>query len=128
MEWQDNYNVGITSIDKQHQKLFHMINKLEKSMNSDTVCHTMGEILKDLVDYVKFHFEDEEKIMSRIGYPELEQQKTKHKELIDRVVNILQDLKHGENVESVDLYVFLKNWFVGHILEEDKKIGDYFFQ
>ena len=125
MEWRDDYSVGITSIDEQHQKLCIMISKLEKSVKPNDACQVMGEVLKDLVEYVKFHFQDEEKVMSRIGYPELKQQKDKHKELVGQVVNILLDLKNGITIERNELYFFLKNWLVHHILEEDKKIGDY---
>lgn len=28
VHWEDNYSIGIRSIDKQHRKLFNLVNKL----------------------------------------------------------------------------------------------------
>lgn len=128
MKWQDDYNTGITSIDEQHQNLCDMLNELEKSMNSDNVYQVMGKILKELVEYVKFHFQDEEKVMSRISYPELEEHKRIHKDLVDQIVKILLDMKNGKELEAVELNIFLKKWLLDHILQEDKKISNYFHQ
>ena len=128
MKWQDDYNTGIASIDEQHQKLCDMLNELEKSMNSDNVYQVMGKILKELVEYVKFHFQDEEKVMSRIAYPKLAEHKRIHKDLVDQIVKILLDMKNGKELEAVELNIFLKKWLLNHILQEDKKFSDYFHQ
>ena len=128
MKWQNDYNTGITSIDEQHQELCNMLNKLEEKMNSDDINQVMGMILKGLVEYVKFHFQDEEKIMSRIFYPKLEQHKKIHKDLVDQIVKILLDMKNGKEIEAVELHTFLKRWLRDHILEEDKKIGNHFYR
>ena len=128
MKWKNDYNTGITSIDEQHQKLCNMLVELEDNMNSDNINQVMGMILKGLVEYVKFHFQDEEKLMSLICYPELEQHKKIHKDLVDQIVKILIDMKNGKEIEAVKLHAFLKRWLMDHILEEDKKIGNYFYQ
>lgn len=128
MKWQDDYNTGIASIDEQHQKLCDMLNELEECMNSDNVYQVMGKILKELVEYVKFHFQDEEKVMSRIAYPKLAEHKRIHKDLVDQIVKILLDMKNGKELEAVELNIFLKKWLLNHILQEDKKFSDYFHQ
>ena len=128
MEWLNSYNTGITSIDEQHQILCDMVNKLEESLDSGEVFNVIREILHGLVEYVKIHFHDEEKIMSRISYPELERHKKIHKDLVDQVVQILLDIKNGKEINAEELHAFLKKWLLDHILEEDKKIGEFFFK
>ena len=128
MEWQKDYNTGITSIDEQHQKLCHMTSKLDAAMDSDEVNQMMGQILKELVEYVKFHFTDEEKIMKNLSFPDLERHKKLHKDLVTQVANILVDIKNGKDISALELVVFLQKWLIGHIVGEDKKIGDYFYR
>jgi len=126
MKWKKDYNTGITSIDEQHQELCYMISKLDAAMDSDEVNQIMGKVLKELVEYVKFHFNDEEETMSRISYPDLEHHKELHKDLVNQVVNILVDIKNGKDISALELEVFLQQWLIDHILGEDKKIKDYY--
>ena len=127
MNWQNNYNIGIASIDEQHQKLCCLITELEKSKVCQEYYHAMSKVIKDLVDYARVHFKDEEKVMSRIGYTYLDHHKILHKQLINQIVTILNDIKCGKTIECNDLYFFLKTWLVDHILIEDKKIADFLF-
>ena len=126
MKWQKDYNIGITVIDEQHRKLCSMLTNLETSIESDNVYQVMGEILKELVQYTKSHFREEERVMQRISYPDFEKHKKLHKDLVDEIVTILVDLKHGKEISAFELITFLQKWLRDHILGEDKKIGEYF--
>ncbi len=127
MDWSKDYEIGIKVVDQQHEKLLNMINKLEGSIGKENVLKVMGDILRDLVDYVKFHFQDEEKVMKRISYPDLERHKKLHEELVDQVTEILIKIKKGEVITASELMGFLQRWLLDHIMAEDKKIGEFFF-
>ena len=126
MKWQKDYNIGITVVDEQHEKLCSMLTDLETSIKSDDVYQAMGDILKELVQYTKYHFEEEEKVMQRISYPDFEEHKKLHKDLVNEIVTILVDLKNGKEISAFELKEFLQKWLMDHILVEDKKIGEYF--
>jgi len=126
MKWQKDYNIGITVVDEQHEKLCGMLTNLETSINSDDVYLAMRDILKALVEYTKYHFEEEEKLMQRISYPDFERHKKLHKDLVDEIVTILVDLKNGKEISVFELKTFLQKWLMDHILVEDKMIGEYF--
>jgi hemerythrin-like metal-binding protein len=126
MKWQKDYNIGITVVDEQHKKLCSMLTNLENSINSDDVYQVMGDILKELVQYTKYHFEEEEKVMQRISYPDFEKHKKLHKDLVNEISIILLDLKNGKKINAFELKTFLQKWLIDHILGEDKKIGEYF--
>ena len=126
MKWQKDYNIGITVVDEQHEKLCSMLTNLETSIKSDDVYQAMGDILKELVQYTKYHFEEEEKVMQRISYPDFEKHKKLHKNLVNEIVTILVDLKNGKEISASELKTFLQKWLMDHILVEDKKIGEYF--
>jgi len=128
MRWESDYEIGIVAIDQQHKKLVEMIKILENATQGvDQMTQETGIILKELVEYVKNHFSDEEQVMKKISYPEYSNHKKKHKELVDEVRGILISLKNGAYISNTALLQFLKKWLLEHILMEDKKIGDYLF-
>lgn len=126
MEWKKEFETGVKSIDHEHHKLVTMITKLQNSLKDGFVTQMTGQIIKEIVEYTKEHFASEELVMEKIHYPELDEHKKMHRNLIDHVVEMLKGLKVGEQVTSLDLIDFLKNWLRDHILKEDKKIGEYY--
>ena len=67
--------------------------------------------------------------MERIAYPGLDKQKRAHAAFVERLVEI--DLTDMDNIDAnqqeylLNLIRFLASWLSGHILGEDKKIGEY---
>ena len=77
--WLDEYNIGVESIDKEHQRLFKIINKLfafsdEEKKNQ----RTCQEGVKFFKGHAMKHFADEEAYMESIQYEGLEQHRKLH--------------------------------------------------
>jgi len=85
IQWKDEYNVGIDSIDQQHRKLVNLINQLQTAVDYSTGEEFEREALDELVDYTLTHFGYEEGLMEKYGYPEFEPHKAQHKEMIAKV-------------------------------------------
>ncbi|MFH0728510.1 MAG: bacteriohemerythrin [Pseudomonadota bacterium] len=125
MEWKSEYGIGVDSVDKQHRQLVEMISRLEASSSTDAKNKEMGNALKFLVDYTNQHFSDEEALMIKVNFPEHARHKTLHKNFFQKVMEVLLRVKKGESISPPELIDFLSNWLADHILEEDKKIGDF---
>ncbi len=123
LEWYDSYSVRVDEIDRQHKQLVAMINRLHESISQNRVDETIGQVLIELVDYTKRHFADEEHLMIRIGYPELQQHRAHHDDLRRRLAEILKRLRDNDRLTIFELLGFMRAWLVDHILKEDKKIG-----
>ena len=86
-------------------------------------------LLTQLREYTEFHFHDEEALMERIHYPEIEAQKRAHTAFVERLVEIdLSDLDNMDDNQQdylINLVDFLLSWLSNHILGSDKKIGEY---
>ena len=123
MEWKKEYDIGIDSIDTQHRKLVDTISRLEACITTDAQNKEMGRALKFLVEYTHTHFSDEESYMQKVSYPAFERQKTLHKEFTQRLVDVLLKLKNEGIIQPQELIDFLMDWWVNHILDEDKKIA-----
>ncbi len=125
MKWQNSFSTGIRKIDEEHKILVEMLNDLETSMYSDREDKVLASVLRNLVDYVKFHFKSEEEVMKKIGFPDLQRHRKLHKNLVHEVATILVDLKNGRAWSVPELVAFLQHWLLEHILGEDLKIGQY---
>ncbi len=125
MEWKNSFSTGIKKVDDEHKILVNMIDRLEQAMNKGESEEVMGYVLKNLVDYAKFHFKSEEKIMANIGFPGLNRHRVLHKDLVNEIAGILIDLKKDRMWTIPELVGFLHHWLVDHIIGEDREIGRY---
>ncbi len=64
-EWSDDYSVGVAGMDRHHQKIFDMLNRLHAAMLQGKAVDMIGNIIRELLDYTKYHFGEEEKLMER---------------------------------------------------------------
>lgn len=121
IKWDDKYSVKNEKIDNQHKKLVALINKLNAAMLLGQSKNIIEEIIAELADYTVTHFTDEEKHMESIGYSDLENHKKIHKNFVNQVLKVQNDIKSGKSTVSIELIDFLKQWLVEHIMETDKK-------
>jgi len=78
-----------------------------------------------LLTYTKIHFSAEERLMREHGYPQLADHKRLHDQLMDKVIQMNDKVRSGRMVPSVSLGTFLKDWLLTHILQQDKKYGEF---
>lgn len=128
MDWKKEYSIGINEIDSQHMSLVDMITRLEKCEKGKNVTSEMRKVIFEIVEYTKYHFKSEEEFMLKIRYPRRGLHKILHEELIDKVIAVLHNLKDGKELSSEDLLEFLRAWLKDHIIQEDLKIGKYYFE
>lgn len=80
----------------------------------------------DLIDSTIRHFHDEECLMAETGYPEIEQHKRKHRDLVDSTLKFRKQLAlYGEE----ELTDWFHHWPFPHILAHirfaDHQLADY---
>lgn len=121
MSWNTNLNTNIKIIDEQHRKLMNLINELHRAMALKKNNTVFNEILESMISYTKTHFNDEENLLNKHGYPDELAHKEIHRALVSKVLTLQDKLKSGEVMVSIDLMTFLKSWLVNHIMKEDKR-------
>lgn len=124
--WEDRFNIGVESIDKEHKKLFSILNKLfdfgKQEEKSQWVCQ---ESIKYFRDHALQHFTDEEEYMKSINYDGLEMHARIHKNFRERTLPALErELEQtGYSEESVSHFLGVcAGWLIGHTLMEDHAI------
>jgi methyl-accepting chemotaxis protein len=119
IQWNERFNTGISAVDKQHFRLVALINKLFKIIQDGSDRIQVGAIADELLDYTITHFQFEEELMDKMGYPGIEEHKTMHQKFAAKVADVLNGIKQGKQVNSSDLFGFLKGWLINHIEKQD---------
>ena len=124
--WKDEYSVFNTEIDKQHKKLFDIINEIIDKGESNVHSEIITDTFLNLIKYSEYHFKEEEKYMIKFNYPEFSSHKHEHKEFIKKIS--LFSIRAMNNDEKVPMEIvnFLNSWIVDHVLNSDFKLRSLF--
>ena len=124
--WKEEFNIGVDAIDKEHQRLFSIINRLfllrHEEQKSGKACE---EGIRYFYEHAIRHFTDEENYMELIGYKNLKMHKQIHKDFRDRTLPVLEgELKRSNySPEAVDHFLAVcAGWLIGHTTTEDLAI------
>lgn len=121
--WKDEFNIGVEAIDKEHQRLFSIINRifaLRKEENKSSKACEEG--IRYFYEHAIRHFTDEENYMELIGYKNLKMHKRLHKNFRDKTLPVLEgELKRTNySREAMDHFLAVcAGWLIGHTMTED---------
>lgn len=126
LTWNERYNIGVELIDREHEKLFHILNKLYKIGRQKEKSHwACQEAVKYFKDHTIQHFTDEEDYMESVAYAGLKTHKRIHKNFRERTLPALElELEKTNYSENSISHFFgvCAGWLVGHTLIEDRLI------
>jgi hemerythrin-like metal-binding protein len=125
VEWNDSFSVGNEQIDSQHKEMFGLLNTLYELFQEGHSGKGMGEIIRKVRHYAKHHFACEETLMAECGYPQLDEHKKAHKAFTRRIDQFSKRAKKPEEDVTHDLFLYLKDWWLDHVTEMDKKYAPY---
>lgn len=120
IEWSSELSVNVPSIDEQHRKLVNMINALNYAMEDGLTDEALRNIFDGLLLYTHKHFEYEEELLMRTGFPATAAHQREHDALRERVKGLQQRVASGEMVLGVEVMDFLRDWLVNHIMGSDR--------
>jgi voltage-gated potassium channel len=121
-KWESFMSVGVLSLDKDHQHLVNLINKIENAVKNKESRRVINQVFDEMFEYVLIHFKHEEILFEELNYPGLELHKKIHNELLLKVKDL--DSKRAF-IRPESIISFLKSWIKHHIMEDDKKYSDY---
>jgi hemerythrin-like metal-binding protein len=126
--WDSSWNIGHAEIDTQHQKWIEILNRLQRSVfcrNDKDINEVQRNTLKEILDYTRYHFDSEEKLMKATSYPDSYNHWRLHKDFDNLVYEKNRALAEGAIILNSELLSLMKNWLLQHIQVEDQKFGCY---
>lgn len=127
--WSEKMSVHVDYIDQQHKKIIELINEVDriyelKKSGQEISLSSLEKVIDELVLYTQQHFADEEEILERHSYRELERHKEIHRHLVSQVEALRTKFKDlGLEVVPI-LLKFLNVWLKEHILGIDMRYSN----
>jgi hemerythrin-like metal-binding protein len=125
------YLLNVAEIDNQHRELANRLNNAikhctgKKKDEKKFYFETMGKA----IDFLKEHFETEEKILSKTKYEDTEKHKLAHKKILDDIIKMNDDIEN--NKVELDLFyvtAFIRETVMKHIKTYDIIAKKYFIE
>ena len=125
IKWRDSYSVGVEQFDNEHHKLVELINRMFIILRDKEDIMAVSDAVARLIDYTEFHFASEESALEQTDFPNLAAHKQLHAVLVRDITDFQQKILAEESDVGPEFYRFLRDWLLGHILEEDKQYTQY---
>ncbi|MBA3005940.1 MAG: bacteriohemerythrin [Proteobacteria bacterium] len=125
IKWRAAYATGISSMDIQHQKLIGLINKMYTVLRNEEPDSSIQGVLDEMAEYAESHLKDEETILESNDYPDFANHLAIHKSYLDKLKVLMTEWQNEDKAAAMDIYTFLRQWWMGHIVTEDQKYGEF---
>jgi hemerythrin len=125
IEWNDAFSVGNQQLDDHHKKFFSIINTLHDAMKNGEEEKILLMVLKEIQQYVQYHFKAEESLMRIYSYPNYATHKAQHEEALQKVNKFILEYDRHEDKLAIEVLNFLSDLLQNHILQEDRKYIPY---
>ncbi len=119
MCWDESMSVGVASIDKQHQFLINLINRVHYAIEAYRPRDIVDALLA-MKSYAEVHFDEEEKLMEEAGYPDLEKHRRIHHSFFHKTESFLSELEESPLAICTETGHYLTRWLMDHIKGEDR--------
>jgi len=127
IEWSESYSIGIKMIDDQHKGLLDIVNDLYSHSTGDETEERFyfTDVIHQAVQYIKNHFQVEEKLLLAAKYPDYAEHKKAHDQFTLMVVTSAKDFEAGKRLVLEKFAHFLKDWILSHIALMDQEYATY---
>lgn len=127
LTWNPSFEIGIPAIDEEHRAIVENFEKLYLLMINGQGHEFYAELLDFLTHYIDTHFANEEAFQKSIGYDRMDQHMKRHQFFREKILGLIEEQKSPiSNADLIKLNLFIKDWLIQHILNEDKKLGDFY--
>lgn len=124
--WDKCFFTGLTEVDAQHHQLIDLINDfgdlLTRSGGTEIDNDNLEAVFQKLAAYARYHFAEEESLMSRAGLDprHIQQHCRAHATFLAEVTQMHSGISSGNPGAATFLLKFLTHWLAYHILGMDQ--------
>ncbi len=125
IEWSDGLEINVPEIDQQHRQYVTLMNDLHQAVEARQEKAALIAIVARMVNHGERQFVDEEALMYRVGYPQLQAHRTAHRRHLDRVLEFKSEIQKSGATSAQEMLLYLKNWVITHFQHEDNGYGQF---
>ncbi|MDN5351472.1 MAG: hemerythrin [Clostridiales bacterium] len=133
IEWEQQYELGIKSIDDQHKELVRLAGRLSdlliNAVEGEDIYDEMVEILNALTDYTVYHFKYEEDLFEKYDFALKTAHVEEHHKLVSQIQSLdLRAVDEDQVTYGKKILKFLISWVFKHISGSDFLYRDLFIE
>ena len=127
--WDSRLEIGHADLDAEHRTLIATFNRLCAVLErGEANREELEGLLIFLRDFAMVHFETEQELMVRHGYPDEAKHRQLHGELARQIDTALDAFHKGTTQLTPDTMDYLDDWLQRHIREEDFRLAEFLIQ
>lgn len=124
----DYFSVKIAKFDDDHRQIFQYINTIHRLVKENSISGELLQTIKELANFTTHHFAREEEEMSTHNYPDYYSHKEIHQKLLATVSQTITQISNGEEVDLIEILIFLKEWLYSHIQSIDMRYSNFLIE
>ncbi|MFO7718293.1 MAG: bacteriohemerythrin, partial [Desulfohalobium sp.] len=125
--WDDSFLTGVAPVDRQHKRLVDLVNDMgEIAMSGEAADpQELAAVTKEMLEYAKFHFQDEEELMERSGLDarHIAAHRAQHRAFFEESQALTTVEKELYPEQTRELLQYLVDWLAYHILGIDQSMA-----
>ena len=118
--WSARYELGDAIIDRQHQRIVNVLNRLHAARRVGIDEATLRKVVNALVDYTRTHFLHEEEVLIEVRYSDLVGHRRLHTNMMKVTLDICDAIGGDIDALAQEVLEFLKEWWTDHICRQDR--------
>ncbi len=123
LEWKREFLIDIEPLDRQHRDIFECLLAIENAMVKRDPWHIVEWFIANLEITIATHIVAEETLLEIFGYPCIDHHRTQHGRLKAGIRELERSIQQTMSPET--LVPYFEQWFVYHVLSEDKEYVGY---
>jgi hemerythrin len=128
-QWSDEIAIGVATIDDDHRRLIDIISRFHELADSGRI-DAMRDTIASLRQHAIDHFDREEELQRRVGYPAAEAHAAQHRDMLAALDALASRLTAPEGADMgktlrEETSVFLIQWLTRHVLRADLDMVPY---
>ncbi|MCE3284972.1 MAG: hypothetical protein K0R70_1228 [Steroidobacteraceae bacterium] len=124
LQWQDRFECGEPTIDRQHRELFERSEQIIESLRIGSPRFVPD--LERLMSEIAGHFADEEGILGQRDYPGLDGHRRSHATLMAKALRLQAEAAAGTTSREELTRFLLGDVVADHMLTEDRRFAELF--
>ena len=123
--WGEDYVLGHEAVDRDHSIVFTLLGLLENEVILGRKDEAIRRnILTFMIEFIRRHFDWEERHMLHLGYPDVAEHREMHERFKIWMGQILDRFGFHPD-HDIALLESLSQWWISHILGEDRRHVDF---
>lgn len=124
IRWDKRFIVGIPYLDREHERIFHELNRIYDQYTSGMNCQDIQTQLAFFVEHVFAVFSEEENCMRTFDYIYYKEHAREHRQFLEKLMTMHDGTeKQGAGISRFS-FTMTGNWLLSHILQSDFKFAE----